>query len=344
MCVIFVASKERPTPEMVEQAYDYNDAGAGIAWREGGLVKWEKGLELARVKELVAAAPLPFVVHFRIPTVGGKREELCHPFPVDKDVPLTLKGAIKGFVLFHNGHWKDWKETVLRSIVSKGATLPGGKWSDSRAMAWMAAQFGVSVLEMIDEKSVAFGPKQCEIAGTGWTMSGGVWCSNELWKTKRYRNTTTVVSNEDWSETWVGHNFHGPQQTVRTLCANKTCANVKLAYSDYCYACEEKERTARIAKIREEREKREAAEKAAASVIDVKPEDVKVVEGPGGAPAETPFVQAMKRRLLGALTKEEWKKVKLQYPSEWGKYQMWWKRIHTSNSKFMDRTSPIVLH
>jgi len=98
-------------------------------------------IDLKEAQELIAKAPLPFVCHFRIQTVGGKKAGLCHPFPVHDDVTLALKGETEGFVLFHNGHWGQWRSSVMEAVFKGQLKLPKGKWSDSRAMAWSAAQF-----------------------------------------------------------------------------------------------------------------------------------------------------------------------------------------------------------
>ena len=190
MCVIMIADESRPTDEMVEKAFDNNNAGAGIAWREDGTVCWEKGIEdVADVKEMCKTLPTPYIVHFRIPSEGGKRKSLCHPFPIEHDVPLDLTGSTKGYVLFHNGHWNDWRKWVLETAFGKPIGIPGGKWSDTRGMAFVASYYGLGILDMINEKAIAFGPDECEvIAGSGWTKEEGVWCSNMFWKHTIHRS------------------------------------------------------------------------------------------------------------------------------------------------------------
>src|SRR6185503_15959688 len=119
------------------------------------------------------------------PTVGGKVKELCHPFPVTRDVSLALQGKTDGFVVFHNGHWGQWKEKSLDAAVKHKVKVPNGKWSDSRAMAWSAHLYGVPVLEFIDEKAIAFGPEEIEVFGSGWTLVDDVWVSNRHWESSR---------------------------------------------------------------------------------------------------------------------------------------------------------------
>ena len=188
MCVIFIASKVRPTPEMVGKGYFQNDHGAGIAWRdkdkEGKLiVRWKKGLDEEELQELVKTLPLPFVAHMRIASVGGRLPALTHPFPITKTVDLALEGTTHGYVLFHNGHWGQWKDFSKETALKMGAKIPLGHWSDSRAIAWAAYNYGLGMLEWIDEKAVAFGPADLEvIRGNGWDEVDGVWCSNKQWQ------------------------------------------------------------------------------------------------------------------------------------------------------------------
>lgn len=185
MCVIMLASKVKPTEEMINRAYYQNDHGGGLAWRDKakGVVRWKKGLSLEEMQELIKGLEPPFVAHFRIASSGGKSPQLCHPFPVEKQVDLALEGETKGYVLFHNGHWGEWKSFSKETALKMGRPLPIGHWSDTRAMAWACFNYGPGILEMIDEKCVIFGPKDLEVVrGTGWDEVNGVWCSNKHWE------------------------------------------------------------------------------------------------------------------------------------------------------------------
>lgn len=202
MCVIFIADTERPSEEMVERGYKQNAFGAGVAWREEKMVHWKKGMTIEEAKEVAATLPLPYVLHFRIPTCGGSPPGLCHPFPVQRNAPLDLEGVTKGFVLFHNGHWNRWRETILDLAIKRQFQVPEGKWSDSRAMALLAAYLGVPSLEMVDEKIVAFSPTKCDVFGNGWSTVNGVYVSNTHWQTvsqthhRTYDNTGYVMCRE----------------------------------------------------------------------------------------------------------------------------------------------------
>lgn len=229
MCVIASAEENRLTDDQVESMFDANDAGAGIAWREDGVVKWEKGLELKDIQKKCAEVPLPYVAHFRIPTCGGRIPYLCHPFPIDKSASLSLKGTTKGYVLFHNGHWGTWRGTSMSLAIANKLQLPGGRWSDSRAMAWVASHLGLGALEMMDEVCVAFGPDQAEYYGTRWSEidKAGIWVSNRSWESI---NTWKQTNNKSKADN-LNLNLYGGS----SLCKYKTCNKFQYGNSGYCF-------------------------------------------------------------------------------------------------------------
>lgn len=252
MCVIAIAEKTRPTPEQVAAMFEQNSDGCGFAWREKKgnetRVKWEKGLfNLETAQKLCAELPLPFIAHFRIQTVGGKRAALCHPFPVLKEVPLDLKGSTNGFVLFHNGHWNSWRNSVLEAVWKTGFKIPSGKWSDSRAMAWSAAHFGVAILEFIDEKSVVISPDKIELTGKDWNDldEKGIWFSNTNWVHRLKKVGVDNLHNrfpDGASERTVGlggPNIEGWKPTsvsshLNKYCKHGPCVQSRLEGMDYC--------------------------------------------------------------------------------------------------------------
>ena len=246
MCVIILAGLDtelpvkRLTPEMVSKAFSCNSEGAGIAYRDGGIVHWEKGLELGDIQRLCAEVPLPYVAHFRISTCGGKRADLCHPFPIDKEVPLFTSGTTKGYVLFHNGHWGDWKKEMYNGKFQ----VPKGKWSDSRAMALMAAYRGHGVLDLIDEKAVILGPEDYEVFGTGWIKvkdDAGVdiWCSNSNfnWRGHHEVNSSFTMCRE---RQCTKPKFCQTDYCLDHLCKEPMCTNQRIGYTEFCFAHKDK--------------------------------------------------------------------------------------------------------
>lgn len=285
MCVIFICDKKRPSLDMIEKAWDANDHGAGIAWREDSdviddrgkprkLVHWMKGLDYPTVKELVNEVPLPFVVHFRIASCGGTRPALTHPFPIEVDVPQTMEGDTFGHVLFHNGHWSKWEEQLFDIARNFREKIPSGKWSDSRALAWFAAHYGVAALECVKEKIVAFSPEEIEIFSNGtpqganaWQEIEGVMCSNSFFQTRGQGG-------------WVGTGHGNLGNYAGTMCRDRSCTRKDIDTDGYCPAHQDQKPAQLRAKHVEKHTEKEACQER---VLQVKPETT------GGSSTETPF-------------------------------------------------------
>jgi hypothetical protein len=194
MCVIAIVETEeqRPSPADVKAMWDQNPAGGGVAWREvesnTSTVKWRKGLDLEQMQGLNRDLPVPFVLHFRIPSSGSHDKELNHPFPLRDDVSVELSGSAPA-VLFHNGTWREWKDRLWKTVQMNGLRLPDGQWNDSRAMAFLAHHHGPAVLELIDEKIVVFSVDSIKIYGSGWKYDADtmMFMSNDYWVRKVYK-------------------------------------------------------------------------------------------------------------------------------------------------------------
>lgn len=194
MCVIFIADDVRPTEEMVAKAYQRNPVGGGIAWREQvkgeTVVRWAKGLELEPLQNLVKKVPMPFIMHCRKDTCGGEGKDMTHPFHVSTDSPLDLTGRTKGHLLFHNGHYNRWKDMLLETVIKANKPMPKGRWTDTRAMAFIAGVYGPNTCELFDEKIAIMSPDDIEVFGTGWMRVNGVVVSNKLWEYEHVRVTS----------------------------------------------------------------------------------------------------------------------------------------------------------
>lgn len=157
MCVIYACKTAIPPEDELRRGAFLNDDGAGLAWlsKDKKLVHWKKGLKdekdvLAFIEKEKLQPPL--AIHFRTVSTGFKCEELCHPFPLDSDVPNWLEGTA-GEVLFHNGSLANWEELVLKmAFSSPEIQIPFGDWSDTRALAWLVHWKGEGILEFILNK------------------------------------------------------------------------------------------------------------------------------------------------------------------------------------------------
>lgn len=207
MCIIAIIENVRLSDDQVDQMYEANKHGGGVAWRQWDedlnetVVRWKKGLFKDEMLELNRTLPMPYVLHFRVPSGGTSASFLaCHPFAIDDNATVSFEGQTNGFVLFHNGFWNDWRAKMQAISISGAWRVPSGPWSDSRGLAWAANHLGLGFLDLIDEKVVAFGPgdDDIEIFGSWQTVKNpdpetgeekSILVSNKIWE-----RTTTVYS------------------------------------------------------------------------------------------------------------------------------------------------------
>lgn len=291
MCVIMIATDTRPTDEMVEKAFDTNDDMSGIAYRKDGLVHWKKGID--NVEEMKAHArnlPLPYILHFRIASIGKICTELAHPFPVQKDVPLWPEGETGGYVLFHNGSWHRWEDACLELAThhQEIEEVPEGEWSDTRAMAWMVAWKGKNVLNFIKEKCVLFSPDDMEIFRSDWEMVNGVRCSNKHFL---FRGQ---YSGSSWTSTMCKF---GHCTSKENLDADGRCPKHPVNSPPDSDAT----KAMRIAA---------AAERARTRAEDERRERGNLTLLPGGAGAADPFDQLKTLRKRGKLSRRSYRAAK----------------------------------
>jgi len=218
MCVIMMANKTRPTEEMLRKAWAANSHGGGIAWQQGGDTVWHKGImDEDNFVKLCLEAPLPYVAHFRVASIGGVCKELTHPFIISKEAPLQLSGKGKVAVLFHNGHWSDWDDKALDAAINANVPVPDGPWSDTRAIAWLCSIYGFGFMELLTKQRGAIvTPKRMHLfTGPGWEKINDVWCSNDIF--------------------WKRGIVHYSSST--RICSRGKCTNNAMAGKDVCYTC-----------------------------------------------------------------------------------------------------------
>jgi hypothetical protein len=171
---------------MIDDMCLFNADGFGMAWIEGGKVRWQKGLDDVKAKLFARYLPLPYVAHARLATVGGNGNGLAHPFPIEKGSSVKLKGTAHR-VLFHNGHVSDWRAIVHASDGRKGPIL-GNKWSDSRAIAHVVATRGKGLLrKLTDNRFAILTLEGIERFGQGWAKAEDeptIWLSSSIGRAK----------------------------------------------------------------------------------------------------------------------------------------------------------------
>src|SRR5947207_2287589 len=126
MCVATLVETVRPSDNQVEQMFEQNPkGGGGVAYRDGGLVHWKKGLDKAAMVDLNRKLPFPYILHFRQPSHDTSDSILaCHPFQIDADATIGTEGTTDGWVLFHNGFWINWRDKLQALALASAHKLP----------------------------------------------------------------------------------------------------------------------------------------------------------------------------------------------------------------------------
>ncbi|MCB1210337.1 MAG: hypothetical protein KDK97_13465 [Verrucomicrobiales bacterium] len=177
MCVILVCPENvRPKPAVLYACHEANPHGAGVAWREGGRVRWQKNLSAGEVMTLTRKLEGEVVIHFRWASVGGVDPRLCHPFPVTPKSTVGLSGMAET-VLFHNGTWCDYREALERLETHRKEPLPGGPLSDTRAAALVVHTTGPDVLQRLPGRWVWMNAAETLLFGP-WEEWRGMQVSN----------------------------------------------------------------------------------------------------------------------------------------------------------------------
>lgn len=178
MCVaVVVDSKERIPKRYLRAMEDANPHGAGIAWCDGDLIHYRKGLSWKDIDQLQMVLPRPFFMHFRIATHGAKIAELTHPFPLGMQAfSEELVGSAKS-VLMHNGTWHDFRRWVPQGIHPD-------KVSDTQVAAYVAETYEDILSQVSWSNAImsAAGNGRVNITLRGrWSEFEGNQYSNQLW-------------------------------------------------------------------------------------------------------------------------------------------------------------------
>ena len=175
MCVIAVCEKNLPSLDDLQKMERTNNDGAGVAWIEDGFVRWRKNLRAEEILEVPFT--LPVAIHFRMASIGGIHPELCHPFVVDRNADTKIEGSTKKSVLMHNGHWADWRSFCRNALRKVKGKIPSGRWSDTRALAWLSHLYGKEFLEIAEQKVALISPRGIALYGS-WVDHKGYKVTN----------------------------------------------------------------------------------------------------------------------------------------------------------------------
>ena len=177
MCVILICPETvRPKPEVLYACHEANPHGAGVAWREGGRVRWQKNLSTGELITLLKKLEGEVVIHFRWASVGGVDGRLCHPFPITPKANVSLSGNAES-VLFHNGTWGGYADALVRLEQVRDEPLPTRPMSDTRAAALVVHTTGPDTLHRLPGRWVWMNAERTQLYGQ-WEQWGGMLVSN----------------------------------------------------------------------------------------------------------------------------------------------------------------------
>lgn len=177
MCVILICPETvRPKPEVLYACHEANPHGAGVAWREGGRVRWQKNLSTGELITLLKKLEGEVVIHFRWASVGGVDARLCHPFPVTPKASVSLSGMAES-VLFHNGTWSGYVDALMRLEQHRKEPLPTSPMSDTRAAALVIHTTGPDALHKLPGRWVWMNAQETRLYGA-WEEWRGMQVSN----------------------------------------------------------------------------------------------------------------------------------------------------------------------
>ncbi len=211
MCVLIVCMSHFPDTRTLELCEQQNPQGWGVAWRnkKKDAVNYVKGIEsVPELEKLIDKLPtpaddFPIILHARVASSGSNDLRLNHPFTIGTETN-ELKGSSKKGVLFHNGTLFDWRREMKAAIELSGRKVPDGRFTDTRAMAFIADIRGINYLDLLNERIIVLTPKDLYSFGhtlrhdkTGWYEKDGLWFSNSLWENPRDNIHQTHLTNRE---------------------------------------------------------------------------------------------------------------------------------------------------
>ena len=203
MCVIIIADKKNPPKSLLKKAEDHNRDGAGIAWidKKKKCVRWIKGKNLTtkKIKKIIKERKItvPYIIHFRIGTVGSVSDQLSHPFPLSEGNKNISEGSDREGVLFHNGHYEKWSADLKMIYSSYRENIPNEKMSDSRAISLLANKnkLGLGYLQTFTSQKIAvLTPNGIKRYGSDWCKVEKFTCSND-----HFDWTYTTCENDNFN-------------------------------------------------------------------------------------------------------------------------------------------------
>jgi predicted glutamine amidotransferase/DNA-directed RNA polymerase subunit RPC12/RpoP len=243
MCVIVLKPKNVKIPDIkiLEQCFDYNNNGAGIAYVKSNenIVHIRKGfMHFKDFKKAINALNFQIgdtvMYHFRIATAGKICKENTHPFPLSKNLSdLRLLSLKTNCAIAHNGILHD-----MPSDVKKSDTMDFILTVLSDPVVYHNLQ-NKAIVSLV-EKTIGHG-KIALLHSTGeftlynrelWKEEKGILYSNYFWK--------YTLQKYDFDDYNYSH-FASSTCTIDKNYMSRLYENKKVVECPYCYSTETQE-------------------------------------------------------------------------------------------------------
>ena len=217
MCIIVYKPKfeKMPKEEVLKNCFENNSDGAGFMLTYKKQVMIEKGFKTYNdfknaldkaVKKYGEDAP--YVLHFRISTQGGTRQDCCHPYPLSHDMNDLRKLRFKTDIgIAHNGiisltsmGYKTqvtYNDTMLFITDFLSLIIDDKKYYKDNKKLLLIERLVESRLAILDNDG------HCELIGSGWIYEkdDGCYYSNSSYKTQKWIYNTMLDDNyDDWDK------------------------------------------------------------------------------------------------------------------------------------------------
>ena len=231
-----------PVKRVLKRCFYKNPDGAGFMVATGSAVEIHKGYmgfrsfwKALREVRTKYGDDKAYVMHFRISTQGGVRQDGCHPFPLSKDMTDLRRLSCEADIgIAHNGIidlTTDWGSSYSSYYTKSYTARKQLDYSDT--MKFITEYLSLIIhdteyyensdtLKLIEKLvgsrlAILDYTGHCELIGIGWENADGVWYSNGGYKepivTKKVEpikvatSATTVIGTEDYWESWYEERY-----------------------------------------------------------------------------------------------------------------------------------------
>jgi len=200
-----------PTKKTLKTCFDNNSDGAGFMYAVNNKVYIEKGFmgfksfhKALKQVRMNYGDDIPYVLHFRISTQGGTKQELCHPYPLSSKMEDLKKLNYSADIgIAHNGiidlttsyyAKTDYNDTMkfitdYLSLIIKNRNF----YKDEDTLTLIE--------RLVDSKlAILDGSGRCTLIGT-FTEDSGLYYSNSTYKEAKTTYTSTLGSYSSWYKT-----------------------------------------------------------------------------------------------------------------------------------------------